>query len=101
MIPAEHPQASRTALAMQAGTLLKGGTAPSDVHDALALWLAKPNLGPGTLPSLVSEVIRNRSRPTPASAGLTPSTADQRFAQAQALKNSAGPSWPGGSLELT
>lgn len=104
VIPAEHPQASRTALAMEAGTLLKGGATASDVYDALALWLAKPHLGPRALPSLVSEVIRNRDRPS-ASAfsrpGTATSTADQRVAQAQALKNTSATPWPGSPLELT
>lgn len=64
-IPAEHPQAVRTDLAIRAGTLLKSGTPPADIRDALALWLTKPNLGPGVLPSLVSEVVRNRTQPAP------------------------------------
>lgn len=63
-IPAEHPQAVRTDLAIRAGTLLKSGTPEPDVRAALALWLTKPNLGPGVLPSLVSEVVRSRAAPT-------------------------------------
>jgi hypothetical protein len=61
LIPDQHPQAVRTGLAQQAGTLLKAGTPEGDVRAALELWLAKPNLGPSVLPSLVSEVIRGRS----------------------------------------
>ncbi|AUM18271.1 hypothetical protein CSW53_18115 [Rhodococcus ruber] len=56
-------------LAMRAGELLKGGTPDTDVRAALELWLTKPNLGPGVLPSLVSEVIRNRSQPAAAAPG--------------------------------
>jgi len=82
LIPAEHPQAVRSGLAVEAATLLKAGTPETDIRDALRLWLAKPNLGPRVLPSLVSEVIRNRSP-----AALTrPSTTDQRVASIQALK---------------
>ncbi|QDQ97960.1 hypothetical protein [Tomitella fengzijianii] len=62
-IPDEHPQASRTALALHAGQLLKSGTPADDISAALTLWLSKPHLGPGTLPSLVSEVIRQRVTP--------------------------------------
>ncbi|WP_433658070.1 hypothetical protein ACQPW1_39805 [Nocardia sp. CA-128927] len=63
-IPDEHPHATRTDLAIRAGALLKSGTPEADVREALTLWLGKPKLGPATLPSLVSEVVRNRSRPT-------------------------------------
>lgn len=59
----EHPQAVRTELAIQASALLKAGSAPDDVADALRLWPTK-NLGPKALPSLVSEVINTRNRPT-------------------------------------
>jgi hypothetical protein len=83
-VPAEHPQATRTALAIEAGTLLHAGTPAADVSAALELWLSKPNLGPRTLPTLVSEVIRTRDRPT--INGHAVSTSDLRFAQAQALK---------------
>ncbi|MFD6677516.1 hypothetical protein ACFWDA_24545 [Rhodococcus zopfii] len=101
-IPANHPQATKTALALEAGILLKAGTPAEDIAAALELWLAKPNLGPRTLPSLVSEVIRNRDRRTPVGGTVTAlSTADQRVAQAQALKNAPGITWPGGPLELT
>ena len=104
IIPANHPQATKTALALEAATLLRSGTPENDITAALGLWLTKPNLGPRTLPSLVSEVIRSRDRPTtPAFSrpGAAISTADQRVAQAQALKNTPGTGWPGGPLELT
>ncbi|MCD2263275.1 hypothetical protein K3888_11255 [Dietzia aurantiaca] len=63
-IPETHPQAVRTALAIQAGTLLKSGTPQPDITAALTLWLDKPHAGPGLLPSLVSEIVKTRNRPT-------------------------------------
>lgn len=57
----EHPHTVRTALAIEVGTLLKTGSSPDVISEALALWLEKPNLGPRVLPSLVSEVIRRRT----------------------------------------
>lgn len=61
VIPNQHPTAVRTDLAMRASALLKSGTAEGTVKAALELWLTKPNLGPGVLPSLVSEVIKSAS----------------------------------------
>ncbi|WP_051179733.1 hypothetical protein [Nocardia concava] len=84
-IPDEHPHPVRTDLAIRAGALLKSGTPEADVRAALALWLTKPNVGPGVLPSLVSEVVKNRNRPA-ATAAPGGSTADQRVAQAQAVR---------------
>ncbi|KZM68325.1 hypothetical protein [Nocardia terpenica] len=63
IIPAEHPHPTRTDLAIRAAALLKSGTPEPDVRAALGLWLDKPHLGPGALASLVSEVVRLRSRP--------------------------------------
>ncbi|MBF6328752.1 hypothetical protein [Nocardia transvalensis] len=68
VIPDDHPHAVRTDLAIRAGALLKTGTAEADVRQALSLWLDKPKLGPGVLPSLVSEVVRVRTRSPTASA---------------------------------
>jgi hypothetical protein len=62
IIPAEHPDAVKTELRIQASTLLKAGTPEDLVADALRLWLTK-NLHPKTLPSLVSELINGRNRP--------------------------------------
>lgn len=61
VIPNEHPQAVKTDLALRAGALIKSGTPEPTVRAALELWLTKPNVGPGILPSLVSEVIRSAS----------------------------------------
>ncbi len=85
LISAEHPQAVRSGLAIQAGSMLNAGTPDSDVRAALELWLSKPNLGPAILPALVSEVIRNRSSPT---IGRRPSTTDTGIAAIQARKHS-------------
>ena len=60
LIPLDHPQAVRTELANRAGALLLGGTPETDVREALSLWLTKPNLGPKTLDSLVSEIVKTR-----------------------------------------
>ncbi|ADG97650.1 hypothetical protein Srot_1179 [Segniliparus rotundus DSM 44985] len=62
-IPGEHPQQIRSALAVKAAELLRAGTPRADVADALRLWLAKPRAGAGLLPSLVSEVVKNRADP--------------------------------------
>lgn len=95
VIPAEHPQAVRAGLAIRAQEMLGSGTPGHTIREALELWLAK-NLGPGALPSLVSEVIKNRS---PAAARANRSPADERVAQAQTLKTPAQPAtkelpWP-------
>lgn len=58
IIPAEHPDAVRTALRLRASELINRGTPTETVAAALRLWLTKPNLGPNTLPALVSEVIK-------------------------------------------
>lgn len=58
IIPAEHPDAVKTALRLRASELINRGTPTETVAAALRLWLTKPNLGPNTLPALVSEVIK-------------------------------------------
>lgn len=59
----EHPHAVRTALAIGVGNALLNGISRDVILAALVLWLEKPHLGPGALPSLISEVIRTRNRP--------------------------------------
>lgn len=86
VIPVEHSQSAKTALAQEAGAMLKAGTPAEDVRATLELWLNKPGLGPRVLPHLLSDVIRARGAP-PGSVHPTMSTADQRVAQAQALKS--------------
>ncbi|WP_317754720.1 hypothetical protein [Rhodococcoides kroppenstedtii] len=106
VIPEEHPQAVKTALAIKAGELIKSGTDITIVEAALALWMTKPHLGPRALPSLVSEVIKGQTprninpQPGPATTkalgwlataeGIVASrnelsTADKRALQAQAV----------------
>ncbi|SHP61169.1 hypothetical protein [Mycobacteroides abscessus] len=92
-IDPSHPGPTKTALRIQASELIRGGTEPEIVTAALQLWNAKPGIGIGRtiLASLASEVIKSKNpRATPAL-----STADQRVAQVQALKNSTN------RLELT
>lgn len=92
-IDPSHPGPTKTALRIQASELIRGGTEPEIVTAALQLWNAKPGIGIGRtiLASLASEVIKSKyPRATPAL-----STADQRVAQVQALKNSTN------RLELT
>jgi hypothetical protein len=64
VVPREHSQATKTALALEASAMLVAGTPEDDVRATLELWLTKPNLGPRTLPHLLSDVIRSRA-PTP------------------------------------
>lgn len=59
IIPTEHPQAVKTDLALRTNALLKQGIPEPTVRAALELWLTKPNVGPGILPSLVSEIIKS------------------------------------------
>lgn len=76
LIPKEHPDAVRTLLRIRASELINAGTTPDVVGRALELWLTKPNLGPNTLPALVSEVIKSSNRPALVSVnGLTPGEA--------------------------
>lgn len=64
VVPREHSQATKTALALEASSMLVAGTPEDDVRATLELWLSKPNLGPRVLPHLLSDVIRSRA-PTP------------------------------------
>ncbi|MCA1007416.1 hypothetical protein LCL87_16995 [Rhodococcus hoagii] len=61
-VPNTFPQATKTALALQAGQLLKAGTEPDIVREALKLWMAKPNAGPGLLPHLAADALKARTR---------------------------------------
>lgn len=96
IIPSEHPAAVQTALRIRASELLNTGTPKQTVEAALELWLTKPNLGPHTLPSLVSEVLKSQ-HPRAAPNGGHPSSklrtiatlaADER-AREQAALNTA------------
>lgn len=61
VIPREHPSAVQTALRIHAAAMINAGTEREIVKRALQLWLTKPNLGPNSLPSLVSEVIKTHA----------------------------------------
>lgn len=61
-VPNTFPQATKTALALQAGQLLHAGTEPDIVREALKLWMAKPNAGPGLLPHLAADAIKAHTR---------------------------------------
>lgn len=87
-VPAEHPSAVRTMLRLRASELITAGTDPGVVAEALDRWVGKSGIGPNMLPSLVSDVIKERSGTTARAApGPRRSTADDRVAAAQALKH--------------
>lgn len=64
LIPNTIPASERTMLRIKASALLREGSSREDVTDGLRLYLAKPHLGAGALPALVSEAIRSRTAPT-------------------------------------
>lgn len=101
VVPSEHSLATKTALSIEVASLLKQGTSEADVVAALHIWLGKSGIGPRVLPHLLSDVIRDRTAP-PASSRISMSTADQRVAQAQALKtgNRALSAFPTAQLEI-
>lgn len=87
IVPNEHPSTVKTALRLKASELIHGGTEPDVVAEALTRWVGKSGIGPGVLPSLVSDVVKERSGVTTVGARAAPrSTTDDRVAQAQALK---------------
>lgn len=64
LIPNTIPAAVRTGLRLRASELMRGDGCDSDtVAEALRRWLAKPGAGIGLLPSLASDVIRERASP--------------------------------------
>lgn len=50
-------------LRIKASSLLREGSTREDVSEGLRLYLAKPHLGAGALPALVSEAVRSRAAP--------------------------------------
>ncbi len=60
-IPAELPAPVRTMLRISASTLIREGTPPDVVEQALRDWAAKTGVGPGILPSLAADVIKRRN----------------------------------------
>lgn len=67
IVPRGHPDATLTALRLQASELLNNDTDPDVVRAALRLWCEKPAVGIGRtiVASLVSEVIKSRNAPSP------------------------------------
>ncbi len=84
VIPAEHSQATKTALSIEVASLLKQGTSEDDVVAALHIWLGKSGIGPRVLPHLLSDVIRDRTAP-PTSRGA-PSKAETWLHLAHSLE---------------
>ena len=64
IIPKGHPRAVVTGLRDQASALIADETEPDLVADALRLWLERGISAPSILPSLVSDVIKQRSPQT-------------------------------------
>lgn len=91
-IDRSHPDATKTALRLQASELLRSGTEPEIVAAALQLWNTKPGIGNGRtiLASLCSEVIKTRAAPIAAN-GRKPAASDAAFAATQALKRNPSP----------
>jgi hypothetical protein len=77
VIPLSEPGSIRIALAIEANAMLHQAEpiSPEDIRAGLELWLSKPELGPKTLPSLVSTIKRQRNKPATNGAYLPP---DQR-----------------------
>ncbi|MFC4373267.1 hypothetical protein ACFO5K_04055 [Nocardia halotolerans] len=91
-IPEIHTQPVRTALAIEAATLLRAGTPALDIEAALDLWLTKPGRGPRVLPNLVSDVIRTRTAPTTRTTGPRKLTArEQAHIDLELMKDNPNP----------
>ncbi len=88
VISADFPAATRSNLAIQTAGLLAQYD-ESTLVTALQAWRERTGIGPGVLPSLVADVVKNRS-PNPQRNGHAnghhPSTTDARVLAAQALK---------------
>ncbi|UYL86918.1 helix-turn-helix DNA binding domain protein [Gordonia phage RavenCo17] len=64
IVPREYPSAVKTDLRIRASELLNGGTDADIVREALERWIAKSGVGPGILPSLVVDVLKERDPAT-------------------------------------
>lgn len=96
LIGPEFPSADRTALVIKTAELLQQFDEPT-IEQALVEWRSRTGIGPGLLPSMVSDVVKRRSghvRDRPAGAAK-PSTTDTRMAGVQALKHTR-PALPAG-----
>lgn len=71
---------TRWGLETQTATLLNGGADESDVRAALQTWVATPDVYPGHLPHIFTEVIKRQTN------GRTLQGADKKAAEWQALK---------------
>lgn len=60
-IPSNLPNATLTMLRISASTLIREGTPPDVVEQALRDWATKTGVGPGILPSLAADVIKRRN----------------------------------------
>lgn len=60
-IPSEINSATQTDLRLRAGALLKSGTTPDVVDEALRDWATKTGVGPAVLASLAADVVKRRN----------------------------------------
>ncbi|MEV1134522.1 helix-turn-helix domain-containing protein [Rhodococcus coprophilus] len=56
---ADQPRASKDKLARHVAQLLDDGIDPGLIHAGLKRWVARPNVGPGLLPHLVGDAIKD------------------------------------------
>jgi hypothetical protein len=73
-------QKTRWGLLTQTATLLNGGADEADVRAALQTWVSTPDVYPGHLPHMMTEVIKRRTN------GRTLQGADKKAADWQSLK---------------
>ncbi len=63
LVPANIPAAVKTSLRLGASQLMVGDQLSADVvAESLRRWTAKPNAGPGLLPHIASEVVRENAQ---------------------------------------
>jgi len=60
-IPREINSSTQTLLRFNAGTLLKTGTPPDVVEEALRDWAGKTGVGPNVLASMAADVVKRRN----------------------------------------
>lgn len=62
LVPATIPAAVKTSLRLAASQLMVGDQLPADVvAESLRRWSAKPDAGPGLLPYIASEIVRENA----------------------------------------
>ncbi|MDV2475139.1 hypothetical protein F8M49_06340 [Rhodococcus zopfii] len=94
------PGDSMSKIAQAVDGCLQSGYDSGQIHAGLDAWGASDMVSPSQIANFVLKSA-NRSSPAFGRPSTAVSTADQRVAQAQALKNTPGAVWPGGPLELT